>query len=273
MKRRPSGSLLLSIVVHAVVAVALLNMAFHYDIIRLPRPSGPPPQVERVTYVAVAPPAGGALGGTGAGAPPRAARPSTGLAAPPRVPTTVSEPKPAAGTQGGVEGGTGTGGGVGPTTGIVPGVADPRLSVDARQWYPVPKTQAQRTDSAIQAIIYAYNDSVAKASGGKKPGDWTFEKGGGKWGIDGNKIYLGKFAIPSAVLAALPLRIQGNPGERLNDRLVTTHAGEIAEHAASQYHDVEFKDAVKRIRERKDRERQDRERQQRLAADAHPNDP
>jgi hypothetical protein len=167
-----------------------------------------------------------------------------------------------------VAGGSGSGGGIGPTTGIVPGVADPRLTVDPRQWYPVPKTQAQRTDSAIQAIIFAYNDSVAKASGGRAPGDWTFERGGGKWGVDGNKIYLGKFAIPSAVLAALPLRIQGNPGERLNDRLVGTHAGEVSEHAASQYHDLEFKNTVKAIRERKDRERRER-----LAAQGRTTDP
>jgi hypothetical protein len=80
--------------------------------------------------------------------------------------------------------------------------------------------------------------------------------------MDGNKIYLGKFAIPSAVLAALPLRIQGNPGETIADRLVTTRRGEVLEHAAAQYHDLEFKSAVKRIRERKDRERQEK-----LAAD------
>lgn len=267
--RRPSGSLLLSVAVHAVVAVVLLNMAFHYDIISLTRPRGPEPTVERIMYVRVAPIAGGgAVGGASTGAPAKAERPNTGLVAPPSVPTTVTAPRPASGTPGGVVGGTGSGGGIGPATGIVPGVADPRLSVDPRQWYPVPKTQAQRTDSAIQAIIFAYNDSVAKASGGRAPGDWTFEKGGGKWGVDGSKIYLGKFAIPSAVLAALPLRIQGNPGESLNDRLVGTHRGEIAEHAASQYHDVEFKDAVKRIRERKDRERRER-----LAADGRATDP
>lgn len=267
--RRPSGSLLLSVAVHAVVAVVLLNMAFHYDIISLTRPRGPEPTVERIAYVRVAPIAGGgAVGGASTGAPAKAERPNTGLVAPPSVPTTVTAPRPASGTPGGIVGGTGSGGGIGPATGIVPGVADPRLSVDPRQWYPVPKTQAQRTDSAIQAIIFAYNDSVAKASGGRAPGDWTFEKGGGKWGVDGSKIYLGKFAIPSAVLAALPLRIQGNPGESLNDRLVGTHRGEIAEHAASQYHDVEFKDAVKRIRERKDRERRER-----LAADGRATDP
>jgi hypothetical protein len=267
--RRPSGSLLLSVGVHAVITAVLVNMAFHYDIISLPRADGPEPTVERVTYVRVAPIAGGgAVGGASTGAPAKAERPNPGLIAPPSVPTSVAAPRPAAGTPGGVEGGTGSGGGVGPTTGIVPGVADPRLSVDPRQFYPVPKTQAQRTDSAVQAIIFAYNDSVAKASGGRQPGDWTFERGGGKWGVDGSKIYLGKFAIPSAVLAALPLRVQGNPGERLNDRLVGTRAGEVAEHAASQYHDVEFKDAVKRIRERKDRERRER-----LAAEGRTSEP
>jgi hypothetical protein len=266
--RRPSGSLLLSVAVHTVLGVVLLNMAFHYDILSFSGPRTPEPPRERLTYVRVAPTAGGAVGGTGIGAPARAERPSTGLVAPPSVPTTVTAPQPVAGTPGGVAGGSGSGGGIGPTTGIVPGVADPRLTVDPRQWYPVPKTQAQRTDSAIQAIIFAYNDSVAKASGGRAPGDWTFERGGGKWGVDGNKIYLGKFAIPSAVLAALPLRIQGNPGERLNDRLVGTHAGEVSEHAASQYHDLEFKNTVKAIRERKDRERRER-----LAAQGRTTDP
>ena len=125
---------------------------------------------------------------------------------------------------------------------------------------PVPKTHGQRVDSAVHAIIFAYNDSVAKAAAlaGRKPGDWTFERDGKKWGIDGNKIYLGKFSIPSAVLAALPLHIQGNPGETIADRLVTTRRDDLLEHAESQYQNLEFKDAVKRIRERKDRERREK---------------
>jgi hypothetical protein len=98
----------------------------------------------------------------------------------------------------------------------------------------------------------------AAAQAGRKPGDWTFERNGKKWGVDGNNIYLGKFSIPSAVLAALPLRIQGNPGETIADRLVTTRRGEVLEHAESQYHDIEFKSAVKRIRERKDKERREK---------------
>jgi hypothetical protein len=257
--RRPSSPLLFSLAIHVAVAAVLANAAFHYDFSAL-RARPPAPTVEQITYVAVRP-AGGAAGGSGATAPAKAAVPQRGLVAPARVPTQiVPAPQPVGGTPGGQAGGTGVGGGIGPATGVVPADPDPRLLTDEHQFYPVPKTHAQRVDSAVHAIILAYNDSVATAAAlsGRKPGDWTFEKGGKKWGIDGNKIYLGKFSIPSAVLAALPIRIQGNPGETIADRLVTTRRGDLLDHAQSQYHDIEFKSAVKRIRERKDRERRER---------------
>ena len=258
--RRPSGSLVLSLLVHGAVAALLANAAFHYDFSALGGPRPAVPVVEKITYVAVAP-AGGALGGTASGAPAKASTPQRGLVAPMRVPTSVvPAPEPVGGTPGGVDGGRGVGGGAGPATGVVPADPDPRLSADAHQFVPVPKTHGQRVDSAVHAMIFAYNDSVAKAAAlaGRKPGDWTFERDGKKWGIDGNKIYLGKFSIPSAVLAALPLHIQGNPGETIADRLVTTRRGDLMEHAESQYQNLEFKDAVKRIRERKDRERREK---------------
>jgi hypothetical protein len=262
MRRRPSGSFVFSVAVHTAILVVLANVVLHYDIVFAPQPQPTPPAVEHVTYVAVSPPAG-AVGGTTATPPPKATHPSRTLVAPPRVPTTVTQPSttpPAGGTQGGVAGGTGAGGGHGVTTGIVPADPDPRLAADSRFFYPAYKTHGQLVDSAVKATIGTYNDSVAlaAANAGRQPGDWTFDRNGKKWGIDGNKIYLGKFAIPSAVLAALPLRIHGNPGETLNDRLVGTHRGEITEHAAAQFHDIEFKDAVKRIRERKERERRER---------------
>jgi hypothetical protein len=256
--RRPSGSLMFSIGVHVVVATVLANAAFHYDFSAL-RQRPPAMTEEKITYVTTAP-AGGAAGGAGAGAPAKAEVPRRGLVAPSRVPSAiVPAPAPVGGTPGGVAGGSGMGGGVGPATGVVPADPDPRLVAD-RVFNPIPKTHGQRVDSTIRAMVFAYNDSVAKAAelAGRKPGDWTFERGGQKWGVDGNKIYLGKFAIPSAVLAALPIRIQGNPGETIADRLVTTRRGEVLEHAAAQYHDLEFKSAVKRIRERKDRERREK---------------
>lgn len=270
-RHRPSGSLLFSIATHVVLAIVILNAAFHYDFSGLYQRQ-PAPAAEHVTYVAVAP-GGSATGSTIGGAPAQATAPSPGLVAPPRVPTAVvPAPRNVGGTPGGQVNGRGVGGGVGPATGVVPADPDPRLSADAHQFFPVPKTHAQRVDSAVKATIYAFNDSVAmaRANAGRDPGDWTFNKGGGKWGMDGKNIYLGKFAIPSAVLAALPLRIQGNPSAAIADRLQGTRREDLMVHAASQYHDDEFKSAVKRIRERKDRERRER---MGIVADAATSDP
>ena len=261
-RRREPGPLLLSIAIHAGVAIAILNAAFHYDFsgLNVPRTAAPAP--EKLTYISVAP-AGGATGGRDStGRAPKATQPSRGLVAPLRVPNAIAAPAtPASGTPGGETGGRARGGEMGVTVGIVPGDPDPRLSNDPHEFFPAPKTHAERVDSAVRASIYAYNDSVAKARAlaGKAPGDWTYDgKNGQKWGIDGNKIYLGKFAIPSAVLAALPLRIQGNPGETIADRLVTSRRADLLLHADAAFHDDEFKTAVKRIRERKDKERQEK---------------
>lgn len=259
-RRRPAGSLLVSLAIHVVVGVMLVNIVFHYDFSMLSPVRTPAPELEHLTYISVTPgPPAGAIGGTGVSAPSRATTPARGLVAPSRVPATViPTPAPSGGTPGGVVGGTGAGGGVGPVTGIVAADPDPRLRSDAHAFFPVPKTHAERVDSAVKATIYAFNDSVARARSGRKPDDWTFEKAGGKWGIDGSKIYLGKFAIPSAVLAALPLKIQGNPGESIADRLSVGRRAEVVQHAASMEHDEEFTTAVKRIRERKERERREK---------------
>jgi hypothetical protein len=270
MRRRPSGGFLVSVAFHTALAIVLANIVLHYDIVfeRGPRP--PEPQKEEINYVAVRPPAG-ALGGTTATPPAKATEPARRLVAPSRVPSAVVPPTvptaPAAGgTPGGGEGGTGVGGGSGPTTGIVPAEADPRLATDGKFFYPRNKTAAQRADSAVKATIYAYNDSIERAAaldaGKRKPGDWTFGSDGKKWGVDGSKIYLGKFWIPSAVLAALPIRVQNNPGETIADRLSVTRRSDVMLHAESQFHDDEFKSAVKRIRERKDRERREKQQQE-----------
>jgi len=264
-QRRPSGSFLVSLAFHAALAVVLANVVLHYDIVFERPVLPPPPAVERVTYVTVSPPAG-AAGGSTVSTPARAEEPARRLVAPSRVPSTIAPPTgtPApGGTPGGVQGGTGIGGGVGPTTGIVPGEMDPRLATGGKFFYPAYKTPGERADSAVKATISAFNDSVALAAAnrGRAPGDWTFGRDGKKYGIDGSKIYLGKFWIPSAVLAALPIRAQANPGEVAVNRLSSTYRGEIQQHAQAQFHDDEFKTAVKRIRERKDRERREKQRQ------------
>jgi hypothetical protein len=268
--RRPSGSFVVSVAFHTALAIVLANVVLHYDIVFQRPVLPPPPARENITYVAVSPPAGAATGTTlTTPAPATEMQPQRRLVAPSRVPTTVAPatPSPATGgTPGGKEGGTGIGGGAGEATGIVPGPVDPRLAGGGKFFYPAYKTPGERTDSAVKAIIGAYNDSVAMAMAAaaneRQPGDWTFDRNGKKYGIDGSKIYLGKFWIPSAVLAALPIRAQANPGERAVNRLSSTYRGEIMQHAQAQFHDDEFKTAVKRIRERKDRERREKQREQ-----------
>jgi hypothetical protein len=258
MKRREPAPLVFSIAFHVVVAIAILRAAFHYDFSHDAQVIQNKPVAERVTYMRVAPPGGAIAGSDSSSAPAKATRPARGFVAPVGIPPQLPPPTPSAGgTPGGVVGGKGSGGGAGVTTGVVPADPDPRLVRDPHEFYPEPKTHAERVDSALHAMIMAYNDSVAKSQG-RKPGDWTFGKDGNKWGIDGNKIYLGKFAIPSAVLAALPIRIQGNPGESIADRLSGSRRADLMLHAESQAHDDEFKSTVKRIRERKDKERAER---------------
>lgn len=258
---RERGPFGVSVIVHVIVGALIMNAAFHYDFSSLERRPEPAKQ-ERISYVAVEP-TGGVTGGTDTtSAPAKATTPSRGIIAPVVTPSTIDIPAPSvSGAPGGVVGGRGRASDIGATTGIVPAVPDPRLASDPHEFFPVPKTHAERVDSAVRASIFAYNDSIARvmAAAGKKPGDWTFEKNGQKWGVDGSKIYLGKFAIPSAVLAALPIRIQGNPGEAIADRLSTSRRADLLQHAASGFHDDEFKSAVKRIRERKDKERKEKQ--------------
>jgi hypothetical protein len=72
--------------------------------------------------------------------------------------------------------------------------------------------------------------------------------------MDQQKIYLGKLALPTALLALLPLNVQGNPARYQNDRMKESQRQEIFMNAQRAMDNDEFKDAVKHIRERKDRE-------------------
>jgi hypothetical protein len=120
-------------------------------------------------------------------------------------------------------------------------------------------------DSAVASIIAPYNDSVAAASGGRQPGDWTFEKGGRKWGVDPKYIRLGKVSIPTAVLALLPINTTGNPVLVERNKLQNQLHADIFWNAQRGMNEADFKKAVKSIRERKERERADAEKKARQA--------
>ncbi len=258
--RRPSGSLLISVVLHIVLGAGLIWVlgipySFHDWMGLTPAPKE---QAESITYVAL--PSAGGAGGVAAEQQPL---PSGAPGPPPlpRAPSTVPGriPAPGAARPGGQpsSGGAG-GGGNGLRQGISPSFEDPRVWLPPGQVPGVPRTPSERLDSALASVLRTHQDSLnalAEARG-RDPGDWTFEKGGKKWGMDRNKIYIGDHSIPTAILALLPLNSGTNPIKNREERILNSQRQEIMEQAQRAMNEAEFREAVRKIRERKEREHQ-----------------
>jgi hypothetical protein len=253
-QRRLDGSLLVSLALHVVLGAALVFLLSIPNPIRqwLTLEREHAPEVEHITYVAV--PSAGPRAPQHSGGdnvPVRGKTRARPLVAPTTIPTVIP-PVPVT-----TEPPSGSGpvvGAGGPGEGVTPSYGDPRVWAPTGPVYYAPKTSAERLDSAVSSRVFAHNDSMALYNSGKKPGDWTFEKNGEKYGMDSQKIYLGKLALPTALLALLPLNVQGNPARYQNDRMKESQRQEIFLNAQRAMDNDEFKDAVKRIRERKDRE-------------------
>jgi hypothetical protein len=145
--------------------------------------------------------------------------------------------------------------------GVEPSYADPRVWVPAAPVVTAPKSAVERLDSAVASAFDRYRDSVAGVT--HQPtkferGDWTFEKGGQKWGVDQKYIRLGKVSIPTAVLGLLPLNNQGNPIAAERQRSSAFMRADIMQHAQAAMNEAEFRQAVRNIRERKERERREK---------------
>jgi hypothetical protein len=253
-RRKVSTSFLVSLGVHVVVAIAFMRMLIlNLDISPNAKRAAVPEQ--RVGFVRLArpgeKPTPGKAGGDGRPEKSRAIH----VTPPATVPTTIPAPAAAAATPTD-EGGTGplVGGG-GPVRGVRPSYSDGRLWKTPTQIVAPPKTVAQTIDSLIADAIAPYNDSVAAVAAGRDPTDWTFKKGGYKWGIDKHAIRLGPVSIPTALLAMLPLNIQGNPTTMERDRTYAAMNRDITWHAQQAINDADFMKAVRSIRERKERER------------------
>jgi hypothetical protein len=262
-KKGRGGSLLLSIVVHVFVIIALAAITFHYPIgqlIGLPKDRQQPR--ERLQYLVL--PRGEKFGnGSRSDATPPAKGKPAPLQAPASVPTTLP-PAPAADTTSGAVSGKpgGTGGApAGIATGVEPMAPDPRIPLAAAPYKPTERTQAEIVDSTVQAAFGVYYDSAKYAAEhpGRQPGDWTKKTADGQtWGWDPTGIRLGKFTIPNAILAALPLRV-GSGQSPVDARNRAFMYNDIQLHAQQAISEDEFRDAVRRIRERKEKERREKE--------------
>jgi hypothetical protein len=251
-RKRPSKPFLVSFGVHLVVAVALMRMLIVNLDLSTKRRQAVPEQ--RVGFVRISggvkTPVPGKSGGDGKPLTPREIHVVAPVAVPTTIPAASGPPtKP-------TDEGTGPLVGVGgPTRGVRPQYSDPRVWEPPAGIAARPQTVKQTLDSLIAEGIAPYNDSVAAVAQRRDPTDWTIEKGGYKWGIDRKAIRLGPVSIPTALLAMLPLNIQGNPTTMQRDRAYATMNADINWHARQAINEADFMKAVRSIRERKERER------------------
>jgi hypothetical protein len=263
-----SRPLVVSIVVHAVIVFALVRFLISPAIFTFVFGTQRSPEVpaERIGFLRLPKSTGPAVEGrSGGDNRPVAKTPAPRLAAPSAIPTVVPPVAPAtkpAEDEGGSGPLVGTGG---PARGIRPTYSDPRVWAAPGDIVAAPKSAKQKLDSAIASIIAPYNDSIAAQAGGRQPGDWTVEKGGGKWGIDPKFIRLGKVSIPTAILALLPINSTGNPTTNDRNKLQNQMHADIFWNAQRGMNETDFKKAVRSIRERKEREKAEAEKKARQA--------
>lgn len=234
----------------------------------------PDATVPSPTSGAAEPQAGGPLRAgrtTGGEGVPGTEIPSLPLVAPTEVPAGV----PAPGQGFDVNVGTPAGGplasGRGAVKGLQPGYVDPRLWPTAPALEYAPKTAEERLDSAVVTSIMRYRDSVmahAYSPNRFESGDWTYRTKDGKaYGIDQQFIRLGKFSIPTALLGLLPLnQMQGNMVENDRQARLAAVRDDIMRGAQAAMNEEEFRDAVKKIRARKDKERKEAEEKKKTPA-------
>jgi hypothetical protein len=193
----------------------------------------------------------------------RKAAPDVGTAPMLRAPITVPNELPTAPritVTPGEPGGSGPliGGG-GALRGVQPSYGDGRLWSETGPLIGAPKTDDERRDSVFASRLGRYQDSLNLAERGQVgPGErpaWIYNRGGDQYGIDKNKIHLGKFSLPSALLYQLPLaKYQGDISR---DRERNMIAAEMFDQTHRRLNEEQFRAAVKAIRERKERERRE----------------
>jgi hypothetical protein len=251
---RPNArSLAVSVAIHIAIIAALGSIIWRYPLGQVMGIRQPRMQPERLHYIQLPtqPTQGSSGSATKAGGAPRA------LTAPVQTPTAVPTIPPAdtGGSQAAGATGDGRGSGGGVATGVVPLQPDARIALSTGPVARVPLNIAETVDSIVSVAIGIYNDSMAMAAKQRQPGDWSVKGKDGKvWGWDKNGIRLGKFSIPNALLAMLPLNVAGG-GSPIEQRSVAYIRRDIMENAQRSISEDEFRAAVKRIRERKEREK------------------
>ena len=248
----------ISLIAHAVAVFVLAQIMFRFplgQLIGIPREKV---QQERLQYIVL--PKASPSGSANTKASPETSSPAP-LRQPSVTPSTISAPPPLDSVRSRAAGGTGTGlgdTGMGLATGVSPRQPDSRIALVPGDLAKVVRTTSEDVDSVISLAIGIVSDSLAMVAGQRRPGDWTVKGKGGTWGWDPNgNIRLGKFTIPGALLALLPLNMQ-SPMSPIEQRSVAWIRQDILYNAQRNITEDEFRASVKRIRERKEREKRQR---------------
>ncbi len=272
--RRGPASAFVSVIIHIVAIAVLVRVA----IVPLNWLGGSRAEEPQATHVTFVQPAADTGSRRRAGGDNRAAKnntPTAPLLTPSAIPSTLppvpEAPKvPAAAAPS--DNGTGAMvGGGGPTRGVVPAYSDQRIWSPSDPVPTKPKNLTEKLDSAIAMRWQHLEDSLKALGYVRADGDWTMKgKDGKKYGIDQKYIHLGNFSIPTALLALLPLNIQGNPTTYENARRIGNMRAEILQQEARATRDNEFNAAVRELRERKQKERADKAKEDATIPDAPP---
>ncbi|HEY8061608.1 MAG TPA: hypothetical protein VID74_02365 [Gemmatimonadales bacterium] len=120
------------------------------------------------------------------------------------------------------------------------------------------QSPAELADSAVARIIQTYLEEMAKerAESPEALPSWTTKIGGKTVGLDQKWIYLGPLKIPTALLALLPIRVQGNMSNYQFNKQLQQMRADLFEAARRSENYDEFKAAVKDLRQQKERERE-----------------
>ena len=146
--------------------------------------------------------------------------------------------------------------------GIVPSYSDPRVWADPNAVVlALPRSISEQLDSMLVSGTQRVRDSIALASGQRRPGDWSWTKDGKKYGWDSLGIHLGGITIPreALLLAGMLTKVNAssNPSVAERARAIRAMSEDINYNAPRAMNAEEFRTAVKRIRERKERERRE----------------
>ena len=270
MKRRVDGSVAVSIAIHVAFGAFLLWVfSIPYPLRELLERTRPRVAPEKISFIAI-PNLGettpGRSGGDGLPERPNSQpTPARPLVAPSETPSTLP-PSPAVPQREEVGGSGPLVGRGGPVRGIVPSYSDPRVWADPNAVVlALPRSLSEQLDSMLVSGTQRVRDSIALASGQRKPGDWSWTKDGKKYGWDAEGIHLGGITIPNELLGLGAALAQGglldgvasNPQVGDRARTIRAMTQDINYNAPRAMNAEEFRTAVKRIRERKERERRE----------------